>query len=267
MSINHRRPLMAYIGVALLCAVVIAQGMMWATKSPLGSSLLEADGFFEGFHGAEVTEVMPEVTGEILQPAPEPPEGTTTEAQVPLLEAIGEVAESAVLEPTVVPARTFRPGPGPRGTTGTSPDRSGTPGSKAGGDPTSSGDKPGGRAAPDGQDGPGTPGGDPTPVRQPQQAAPPAHSNAGGNGNGHAGGRGHSNAGGNGNGHAGGPSRTGSKAGDHRRPGAHGRSVAGGAGKTRGQAKGHAKAHGRGHAKGAGKGHGKAMANGKRRGR
>ena len=95
MSIDHRRPLVAFIGVALLCAFVIVNGyVIVAAKSPMGGDLASARGLFSDFEG-EQPQLMPEVVdgATVLdQPDSEVPSGTTVNAQVPAILAIREVA-------------------------------------------------------------------------------------------------------------------------------------------------------------------------------
>ena len=99
MTIEHRRPLIAFIGVALLCTFVMVQGIIYVTRSPMGGDLAGARGIFSALQGSEGPgDLFPEVVGGATMGEQPQPQGTTTEAQVPALDALLDAAR------TVAPA-------------------------------------------------------------------------------------------------------------------------------------------------------------------
>ena len=129
MTIDHRRPLIAFIGVSVLCAFVMVNGFLLVARSPVGSDLASARGLFSGFEGAEQPQLMPEVVDGatvVEEPGVEAPGGTTTEAQVLAIDALRDAARTAA-DPAGDAAGTGATGADGAGTDATGTGRSGEP--------------------------------------------------------------------------------------------------------------------------------------------
>src|SRR5688572_4391683 len=178
MTIDHRRPLIAFIGVTLLCAFVMVNGYLLVTRSPMGSDLANARGLFSGLEDDQqqllLTDLVDGATV-VEETDTDAPAGTTTRAQVPVIDAIRDVARTAVAPAAESPAADAGDD------TGTTSAGGNAPGTSASGDGRSDGaqrDRSGdgrnailvaGRQGNDGDSsgGSGQPGDPGTPAREP----------------------------------------------------------------------------------------------------
>jgi len=97
MTIDHRRPLIAFIGVTLLCAFVMVNGYLLVARSPMGGDLANSRGLFSGLEEDQplLTDLV-DGTTVVEETGAEVPGDTTTEAQVPAIDAIRDVARTTV---------------------------------------------------------------------------------------------------------------------------------------------------------------------------
>ena len=88
MNINHRRPLIAFFGVTVVCALVMVQTMLYVIRSPLGGGLAETRTALSGLVGSLSLSPLPVaqmVEGDTLLGVPGTTRGITriTEPEVP----------------------------------------------------------------------------------------------------------------------------------------------------------------------------------------
>ena len=91
MDIDHRRPLVAFISVAVLCAVVMVQTTLYVIRSPLGGGLdVAARGLVSTLGGAAAPSLIPElVTGDTVLALPGATAGITRTAEPPVSPVLG----------------------------------------------------------------------------------------------------------------------------------------------------------------------------------